>query len=277
MSVTLNNLIWYSTPPAGGGGGFEPQWAEYDDLVLRTMKKNVASQSVGCQMVAAADGTAFTGSVSVAVTKDNGTQTAGGGTAPAHEGNGYHSYTPTQGETDADHIAFTFTGTGAIPRTVQVYTTFPQTGDSYARLGAPAGASVSADIAGVQSDTDNIQTRLPTALVSGRMDASVGAMAAGVITAAAHAASSIDAAALATDAVNEIADGLLNRDMSTGTDSGTETLRTVRQALRVLRNKTEIAAGTLTVKKEDDSTTSWTGAVTTTAGNPISSIDPASA
>lgn len=49
-----------------------------------------------------------------------------------------------------------------------------QTGDSFARLGAPAGASVSADIASVQADTDNIQTRLPAVLVSGRIDASVG-------------------------------------------------------------------------------------------------------
>lgn len=38
-----------------------------------------------------------------------------------------------------------------------------QTGDNFARLGAPAGASVSADIAAVQSDTDDIQTRIPGA------------------------------------------------------------------------------------------------------------------
>src|SRR5207237_10084615 len=39
-----------------------------------------------------------------------------------------------------------------------------QTGDAYARIGAPVGASISADIAGVQSDTDSIQTRIPAAL-----------------------------------------------------------------------------------------------------------------
>jgi hypothetical protein len=87
-------------------------------------------------MITAADGTAFTGAVSVLYTIDNGTQTAGGGTAPAHEGNGYHSYTPLQAETNGDHIAFTFTGTGAILSTVQVYTTFPQTGDSFTLIGA---------------------------------------------------------------------------------------------------------------------------------------------
>lgn len=63
-----------------------------------------------------------------------------------------------------------------------------QTGDSFARIGAPVGASISADVAGVQSDTDNIQTRIPAALVSGRIDASVGAMASAVITNAAIAA-----------------------------------------------------------------------------------------
>lgn len=62
------------------------------------------------------------------------------------------------------------------------------TGDAYARLGAPAGASISADVAGVQSDTNDIQTRIPAALVAGRIDASVGAMAANVMTAAAAAA-----------------------------------------------------------------------------------------
>ena len=65
------------------------------------------------------------------------------------------------------------------------------TGDIFARVGAPIGASISADIAGVQSDTDNIQTRIPAALVAGRMDANVGAIAANAITAA-----SINAAAL---------------------------------------------------------------------------------
>lgn len=51
-----------------------------------------------------------------------------------------------------------------------------QTGDAFARLGAPAGASVSADVAAVkaqtaaiETDTQDIQGRLPAALVSGRM------------------------------------------------------------------------------------------------------------
>lgn len=52
----------------------------------------------------------------------------------------------------------------------------PQTGDTYARIGAPAGASVSADVSALQSDTNDIQTRLPAALVSGRMDSNMSSI-----------------------------------------------------------------------------------------------------
>lgn len=62
-------------------------------------------------------------------------------------------------------------------------------------LGTPAGASLAADVAAVKTqtaaievDTQDVQARLPAALVSGRIDASVGAMAANVMTAAAAAA-----------------------------------------------------------------------------------------
>jgi hypothetical protein len=74
----------------------------------------------------------------------------------------------------------------------------------------------------------------------------------------------------------EVADAMLDRDMSTGTDSGSTTVRTVRQALRFLRNKWSISGTTLTVTKEDDATASWTSTVTATAGaDPITANDPA--
>jgi hypothetical protein len=41
-----------------------------------------------------------------------------------------------------------------------------------------------------------------------------------------------------------------------------------------MRNRKAIAAGTLTVYQEDDSTEAWTAAVTTAAGDPISELDP---
>ena len=70
-----------------------------------------------------------------------------------------------------------------------------------------------------------------------------------------------------------IADQLLNRDMSAVTVTNA---RSPINAFRFLRNKWTVAAGTLTVYKEDDSTSAWTGAVTGTAGaDPITTSDPA--
>lgn len=51
----------------------------------------------------------------------------------------------------------------------------------------------------IMADTNDIQTRLPAALVGGRMDSSTGAMAAAVLTAAAIAADAITDAKVAAD------------------------------------------------------------------------------
>lgn len=98
------------------------------------MKKNVASQVIVAQLVSATDGSAVTsGTTTVYVLGDGGTQATGTGTV-THEGNGCWSYVPSQAETNYDHIAFTFANTSAVSVTVQVYTTFPQTGDTYGSL-----------------------------------------------------------------------------------------------------------------------------------------------
>lgn len=127
------------------------------------MKKNVASQVVGAQMVSATDGSAFTGSVTVSVTGNGGTQATGsvGSGACTHEGNGFHSYAPAQAETNYDHVAFTFTGTGAIPVTVQIYPTFPQTGDSFALIGSTgSGLTSLASQASVNTVDDFLDTEI---------------------------------------------------------------------------------------------------------------------
>src|SRR3546814_3565714 len=104
-------------------------------------------------MVAATDGSAFTGAVTVAVTGDGGTQATGsvGSGACTHEGNGFHTYAPAQAETNYDHVAFTFTGAGAVPATVQIYTGFPQTGDSFARIGAAGAGLTSVTVSALAS------------------------------------------------------------------------------------------------------------------------------
>jgi hypothetical protein len=70
------------------------------------------------------------------------------------------------------------------------------------------GTTLQAEIDGVQADTEDIQSRLPAALVSGRMDSNVQAIANGAITALAIATDAIDADAIASDAVTEIQSGL---------------------------------------------------------------------
>ena len=113
------------------------------------MIKNTGSQVIGCQMVSASDGSAFTGSVTVAVTIDAGTQATGsvGSGACAHEGNGYHTYAPAQAETNGNILAFTFTGTGAVPVTIQVFTISYNPHDTV-RLGLTALPNAAADAAG---------------------------------------------------------------------------------------------------------------------------------
>lgn len=123
-------------------------------------------------------------------------------------------------------------------------------------------------------------------IADGAIDAT--AIATGAITAAKFAAGAIDAAAIATDAIgaaeisaaagSKLADIILRRAFTStaaGSDGDTVAGRNALQALRALRNRVNVAAGTATVYAEDDSTSAWTAAVTTTAGNPISQVDPA--
>lgn len=91
--------------------------------------------------------------------------------------------------------------------------------------------------------------------------------------AAKTAAQAGNAMTLTSGERTSIADALLNRDMSAVSDTNS---RSPLNALRFLRNKWSIPGGVLTVTKEDDTTTAWTGAVTTDASAvPIIALDPA--
>jgi hypothetical protein len=116
------------------------------------MKRNVTGQNIDCQMNSRTDGSPLTTSVSVFVTGDNGTRTAGAGTL-THKSDGQWNYAPTQAETNYDHIAFQFVHATGVNVVLNVYTTFPQTGDNFARLGAPTLASIAADIQSRSSHT----------------------------------------------------------------------------------------------------------------------------
>ena len=113
------------------------------------MIKNTGSQKIGGQLITAADGSNFTGAVTVYVTGDAGSQALGsvGSGVCTHEGKGYHTYAPAQAETNYDLIAFTFIGSGAISSTVQVFTISYNPHDTV-RLGLTALPNATADGAG---------------------------------------------------------------------------------------------------------------------------------
>lgn len=204
------------------------------------MRKNVAGQKVGAEMIAAADGSAFAGAVSVFVTLDAGTQAAGtvGGGACTHEGNGYHTYAPAQAETNGDLAAFTFIGTGAIPRTVQIYT---------------APADIVADLRAQMDDSLNTYGAVQPTVPGRQLD--------------------VDAIGqVSVSNTDTIADAVLKRDWTLITG---EASRSLLNAARFLRNKWSLAAGVLTITKEDDTTTAWDGAATgTPAADPVTGVDP---
>ncbi len=78
---------------------------------------------------------------------------------------------------------------------------------------------------------------------------------------------------LTTTERNAIADANLNRDMSAVSDTNA---RSPLNALRALRNKTDIAATLLTVYEEDDATPAWTAALTlNSSAVPVTGVDPA--
>lgn len=111
------------------------------------MRKNVAGQYVGFQMVSATDGSAVTaGTPTVYVTLDGGTQTTGAGTS-THEGNGQWSYAPTQAETNGDHVIFTMAISGAISQGAQAWPVSFDPTDSV-RAGLTALPNANAEAAG---------------------------------------------------------------------------------------------------------------------------------
>lgn len=105
-----------------------------------------------------------------------------------------------------------------------------------------AGLATASALATVQADTDNIQTRIPAALVSGRIDASVGAMAANTLT----------ASALAADAVTEILTTQMTE--SYAADGAAPTLAQALCLIQQSIGEFSVSGTTLTVYKADGTT-----------------------
>jgi hypothetical protein len=75
---------------------------------------------------------------------------------------------------------------------------------------------------------------------------------------------------------NVLADELLSRDVGSGSGAGAINERTVRSALRGLRNKTTVINNEMTVYKEDDTSTAWSATVSSSdSSKTITGVDPA--
>lgn len=171
--------------------------------------------------------------------------------------------------------SLTFTVAGDVDCNVQTWkgsAAADMTGDAYARLGAPTGASVSADLADIEGKVDDLEGRVIGTIAAGTHNPQSGDAYARLGDPV-GASVSADIADIPTAVEN--ADALLKRDW---TSVSGEAARSVLNALRLLRNKvdTTTTPGTLTVCEEDDSTPAWTAAITTdAAAEPITEIDPA--
>jgi hypothetical protein len=74
---------------------------------------------------------------------------------------------------------------------------------------------------------------------------------------------------------NGLADELLARDIGSGSSAGSINERTVRSALRGLRNKTTVINSEMTVYKEDDASTAWSATVSSSdSSKTITGVDP---
>ena len=136
------------------------------------MLKNTGSQTICFQAVSTTDGSAVTtGTPTVYVLGDGGTQTSGGGTK-THEGQGTWSYVPSAGETNYSHVVYTMVLSGAINHAINVYpSTFDYTAsltdstiadqvwDETQSTHTTAGSfgELATEIANIEADTNELQ------------------------------------------------------------------------------------------------------------------------
>lgn len=118
-----------------------------------------------------------------------------------------------------------------------------QTGDNYARLGAPAGASVSADIAAAKVDTATILVDTAVIGAAGAGLTDLGGM------------STAMKAEVAAEAVKNLTTQLTE---SYSTDGTAPTLTQAIMAIQQMLQEASVSSTTMTVKKLDGSTSAMT-------------------
>jgi len=178
-------------------------------------------------------------------------------------GNGWYNIALTTGNTDTlGDLVLRATASGADPIDLreQVFAALPGDSVTVSSIGSNVinAASIATDA------VTEIQSGLATSSVLAAVKAQTDLLPA-------NPAAVGSAMTLTSAERGDIADKVLNRNVSGGSDTG----RTVKQALHFLRNKWTVAATTLTVYDTDDTTPSWTGTVTGTPGaDPITGNDP---
>lgn len=152
--------------------------------------RNAASPeriSIGA-VVQISDGAVQSSGVTVRIIPFGGSEADGAGT-PAYSTDGVVLYTPTQAETNYTSFVLIAKKTGCIPASVTVVTSASNvaghTGTDHSKI---QNATATVNFSGtaiktatdVETDTQDIQSRLPASLAGGRMDASVGAYQSGL-------------------------------------------------------------------------------------------------
>jgi hypothetical protein len=149
------------------------------------------------------------------------------------------------------------------------------------KLDVSATGEAGIDLANVGSPTTTLNlsgTTISTSQQITSVSGSVGSIGTGGISSTSFASGAITNTVIATDAIGsdelattaieEIADGILKRklDSSGNETSTTSSDRTVRNALRILRNKVDASTGaTVDVYNESDTTVIWSANITTSA------------
>lgn len=139
-------------------------------------------------IVQISDGAVQTAGVLVKVSKDGGAYSAGANSPSVEEGE--WSYTPSQGETDCETLRIVLYKTGCYSCSQQVVfsasASFGHIGTDQSKIANPTStvnlSNTSIKTAtDVETDTQDIQSRLPAALDSGRLVVTVGAYQTGNI------------------------------------------------------------------------------------------------
>jgi hypothetical protein len=250
-------------------------------------RKNVAGQNVGFAVISATTGLALTGAtVTVKRMLDGAVQASGTGTV-TEGGSGQYNYALSQADTNANQGSFLFTATGAIPveKTLVFTACDPTVATNFGITSLPTTVvTTNASLLTSGTSTDQLSVSsgkvllqptqsgvtIPAVTVVGSVAGSVGSVAGGVTVTTNNDKTGYSLTVTPPTAV-QVADAMLGRSIAGGSDGG----RTVKDALRFLRNKWSIVGNILTVTTEDDVTEAWTSQLSTTVNAaPVTGSDP---